>query len=85
MAETSEKALMRCWSLVLARAVKVKQDVGEGSFQAVGTCGKGHLVCFGCGVNKLRSVVFCGLQQGRVSSVGEAQVLSLAPVKHRSA
>lgn len=31
MAETSEKALMRGWSMVLARVVKAKQDVGEGA------------------------------------------------------
>lgn len=72
--------------MVLARVVKVKQDVGEGSSQVVGACGRGGTCSLDVGsVNSSLLFWKCGLQQGTVGCGGEAQVLSLVLVERCSA
>lgn len=72
--------------MVLARVVKVKQDVGEGAVR-LWVPVAGGVTC-SLDVGSVNSSLFfwkCGLQQGTVGCGGEAQVLSLVLVERCSA
>lgn len=71
--------------MVLARVVKVKQDVGEGAVRLwVPVAGATYSLDVGS-VNSSLLFWKCGLQQGTVGCDGEAQVLSLVLVERYSA
>lgn len=71
--------------MVLARVVKVKQDVGEGGVRLwVPVAGATCSLDVGS-VNSSLLFWKCGLQQGTVGCGGEAQVLSLVLVERCSA